>query len=371
MNATFPQRLAATLLCGWLTLASTTAQASAADRSAEAILKEINNIQPATPTAKDGETAASRAAFLAKMNDYRVKRVDLIGELYKSHPENPELATLMPQRWQAGSLMPARAVEIRTEMKEAVATSKNEKLVADASWFLVMDSGRQGPGSLLNVETITPVLEDFIKRYPKDQRAAGILAMMANQTKDTARQEALNKRIETDYPDSPAFKTIAAKRKKLEGVGKPFDLEFTDAIHGSPVSIKGLKGKVVVIDFWATWCGPCIAEMPKMKKLYAEYKDKGVEFIGISLDQPKEKGGLDKLKDYVAKNGIQWPQYYQGNFWQSEFSSSWGVNSIPCVFLVDAEGNLASIEARGQLEKMIPEYLEKAKSGKTKTASTR
>ena len=104
-----------------------------------------------------------------------------------------------------------------------------------------------------------------------------------------------------------------------EMIGMPFALEFTDAIKGSPVSIEGLKGKVVVIDFWASWCGPCVAEMPNMKRLYAEYKDKGVEFIGVSLDQPKERGGLDSLKSFVAKNQIEWPQYYQGNFWQSWF----------------------------------------------------
>ena len=152
---------------------------------------------------------------------------------------------------------------------------------------------------------------------------------------------------------------IKGARRQKDAIGKPFDLEFTDAIKGSTVSIKGLKGKVVVIDFWATWCGPCIAEMPKMKEIYAKYHGKGVEFIGVSLDRSKEQGGLDALKSYVQKNEIAWPQYYQGNFWDSEFSVSWGINSIPTMFLVDQDGKLVTLEARGQLETLIPELLKK------------
>ena len=79
----------------------------------------------------------------------------------------------------------------------------------------------------------------------------------------------------------------------------------------------------------------------------------------MSLDQPKEAGGLDKLKKFVAEKEIAWPQYYQGKGWESEFSKSWGINSIPCMFVVDADGKLVSVEARGKLEQLIPELLKK------------
>lgn len=120
-----------------------------------------------------------------------------------------------------------------------------------------------------------------------------------------------------------------------------------------------LKGKVVVLDFWATWCGPCVAEMPHMKDLYRTLKGEGVEFIGISLDQPEEKGGLTALKEYVHKNEVPWPQYYQGKGWDGDFSRAWGINSIPALFVVDADGKLASVNARGNIEEIVRKLIAK------------
>ncbi|WP_435010627.1 TlpA disulfide reductase family protein [Tundrisphaera lichenicola] len=337
--------------------------AMAEDRPADKILEEIKAVEmPKLPTDRNDPNA--RRTFLTERQKAMEKRAVLIGELYKAHPDNPELTTLMVERWGARTAPADVLEETKAEIEAVLANSKSEKLRNEAGFIKValafQKAGRDG-----KAEDLIPVFEDFAKQFPKDQRGAMILSTLANRVTDEAKRDELYKRMERDYPDSPAVKSLAGERKQREAVGKPFELEFTEAIKGTQITMAGLKGKVVVIDFWATWCGPCIAEMPNMKKLYAEYKDKGVEFIGVSLDAPKEEGGLDKLKEYVAKNQIEWPQYYQGKGWESEFSMSWGINGIPCVFLVDAEGNLASTQARGMLEKMIPEYLEKAKDKKT------
>ena len=95
-----------------------------------------------------------------------------------------------------------------------------------------------------------------------------------------------------------------------------------------------------------------------MKKLYAKYHDQGVEFIGVSLDVPEGQGGLDGHKKFVKEKEIAWPQYYQGNGWESKFSISWGITEIPAIFVIDTEGKLYSTEGHGKLDKMIPELLE-------------
>jgi thiol-disulfide isomerase/thioredoxin len=238
---------------------------------------------------------------------------------------------------------------------------KDEKLAREASFMKSIATIR---ANYRNPEAALPTVDAFIRRDPKDPRAAILLSGFASEVKEVALRVKLLKRLIAEYPHHSAARSAAATLALLDNVGQPLDLEFADAINGTTVSIKGLKGKVVVLDFWATWCGPCVAEMPRMKKLYSEYKDRGVEFIGVSLDLPKEEGGLDKLKAFVAKNEISWPQYYQGNGWESTFSTKLGISSIPQLFLVDAAGKLASIDARDKLETLIPQYLEQAKADK-------
>jgi thiol-disulfide isomerase/thioredoxin len=213
-------------------------------------------------------------------------------------------------------------------------------------------------GSAKNNIAKAKAVDEFIAFASKDERGAELLYLLSLSFKDEpARQKALYARIVKEYPESGRAKAARGLLSRFDAVGKAFDLTFNDAISGTEISMQSLRGKIVVVDFWATWCGPCVAEMPRMKELYAKYHDKGVTFIGVSLDHSKNEGGLDKLRAFVAKNEISWPQYYQGNGGESDFSRSLGINSIPTVFLVDQKGKLFSLDAGDKLETLILELM--------------
>ena len=349
----------------WGALAAAPAPAPVADRPADKILAEIRGVEMPQPAGIDRNDRQAVQQFILKRQAAMQRKADLIGELAQQHPNNPELLQLLPERWQVLASGPDTAEKAVEEINKVVATSKDPKLVAEAAAIKVVIAFRKATPDT-NPDELLASVDEFAKRFPKDDRGAQMLEAVASIAKDPAKKAEVAKRIERDYPDSPVVANLAAARRQAEAIGKPFAIEFTDAIRGTKINSASLKGKVVVIDFWATWCGPCVAEMPKMKELYAKYRTQGVEFVGVSLDEPKEEGGLDKLKAFVAKNQIEWPQFYQGNGWQSEFSKGWGINAIPAVFLVGADGNLASVDARGKLEQLIPEQL--AKAGHASTA---
>ncbi len=359
MKKSFPSR-SAMLALGTFLMVS--AQVLAEDRPADKIIADINAVEmPRVPEDRTDRTAIQE--YILKAQKAMEQKSALIGELYKAHPDAPELAKLLPERWQTGMRPGADDEKIKAEIDDVLARSKNEALVTEAA-FIKMAIAFQKAGRNGTADDLMPLAEEFIKRAPKDPRGAMILNAVASRTSDVAKKEEISRRIEKDYPDSPIVRLQAGARRQREAIGKPFEIEFNDAIKGAQVNSASLKGKVVVVDFWATWCGPCVAEMPKMKDLYAKYKDKGVEFIGVSLDQPRDDGGYDALKSFVEKNKIEWPQYYEAKVSAKDFATNWGINAIPTVFAVDADGKLFSTEARGKLEDLIPELLEKAEKAK-------
>ncbi len=142
---------------------------------------------------------------------------------------------------------------------------------------------------------------------------------------------------------SPIFGQVLQQIEALlrkPGVGDVLEIRGT-ATHGEAIDLADLKGKVVLVDFWATWCGPCIAEMPNLKSAYAEFKDKGFEIIGVSIDQ-----SLDPLKKYLAAEKTPWSTLWDPGQKES-MADKYGITSIPALFLVGKDGKVAAVNSRG------------------------
>ncbi|MGH7177737.1 MAG: redoxin domain-containing protein, partial [Tepidisphaeraceae bacterium] len=268
---------------------------------------------PRHDPSRDGDDSYG-AQFLDSLEAARRKRNDLAAELWQIAPEHPKALEMMNERWKtiAGSGKSRLAV---LEIDQALVQHPNDQLTAE----LKLSRAETIFYGCTNKEFLDAV-EQFIAAAPTDKRGVTLLMRAAERPQPPAEQIAIYRRIIKDYPESASAGRAEGKIHRIEGVGKTFDLSFTDAISGNSVSIDQFKGQIVVIDFWATWCGPCVAEMPQMKQLHAKYKNEGVQFIGVSLDNPENQGGLEKLKAFVSTNQIDWPQYYQGTGWDSAFS---------------------------------------------------
>ncbi len=193
-------------------------------------------------------------------------------------------------------------------------------------------------------EKLIPPIVDLGTKFPNGSAAFVYFARLVSAVEaqhPAAMPELIEKMAATP---NPRVRELAAKRAAVvQALAQPLDLKFT-ALDGREVDAAKWRGKVVLVDFWATWCVPCIEAMPHLKELYAKYHDRGLEIVNISVDQAAAGPALEKL---VAKLALPWPQHFDGKGPQTEYAVRYGVQPIPHVLLAGLDGAIVAVNPRG------------------------
>jgi len=334
-------------------------------RSDQAFLDDIKKLCDLTEDQlrpnKDEKKEAARTQEIKKHAD---QVLDLVQQLEKAHPKSGLLGEAYSQtldlldKLAEQDSMPEKTTAIATSLKKVAAKGSDQAGQADLVLFsmelekVLKDAKSEAKlkaAWTANADRMRKLIEEFLTAYPKYRPGADALAPLVGVAEfagDDQTRKLILETVAKNIPDHELAKIVLREK----AIGKEFEYDYTPVGADKATAIKDLRGKVVLIDFWATWCGPCRGEMPRLKKLYEKHGKDGFEILGISLDETEKA-----LTSYTKDNAIPWPQIYGKD--ANKLAEKWGVDAIPTMFLVDRKGNLRSVDAREKLDKLIADLL--------------
>ena len=311
-------------------------------------LKQYRDLQPfdvATATIKDGKfTFEGHSAF----PEFTMLFIGNQGPL-QFFVENSNIRILIDKENIGQSVVAgSKENDVFKEFIDGLEKfAKQQKLLND-SYVSLRSSSVASPDAEMNIrvqmeklnEDRNALMVSHIQKYPnRTSTAFIIISVQLLQVIPLTNLEVIAQGFDPKTAQSQWVKTIkdyVASQKRTD-VGQPF-LDITlKTPDDQPISISDYagKGKYVLLDFWAAWCGPCRSENPRIVQLYNKYKDKGFEIVGISLDQSKE-AWVKAIQD----DKISWPQMSDLKYWQSAAAQLYSVSAIPFTMLLDKDGKI-------------------------------
>lgn len=335
--------------------------AEAADAAWQEVAKSMRPIPPPEAWRTKEPSDEEVATWRRKNGVLAGEAADKMKDFYTKHPNHSKAFEAQRREVELlGVAVQLGSTNLQARFDEAQEKRLKDPKVPDEEKFnlraqrvmrILMEEDKAKTASAL--QNAEKALRELQEAYPTRDEVYELFLMIAQghlDNENLPKARSIYEEVAKKASDDPK-EQAQGELKKLDMLGKPLDLKFT-SLAGKPVDLKDYAGKVVLIDFWATWCGPCRAALPEVKEIYSKYHDKGFEILGISFDKEKED-----LTKFIAEEKLPWPQYFDGLGWENKLGQRFNITGIPTLWLVDKKGHLRDLNPAGALAPKIEKLL--------------